>query len=471
MIENTYNFDLAARYKLLAQASYTKVHYLEHMHNISELKKFINSDLVELALEVCPPNFPEILKMFQLELERFEAFCVFPHLAQKNVVGVGGAFSAGKSSFLNTLLRSKKLVVEVDPTTSVPTYLISGDVENITGLNLFNRTINCSREDFLSFTHEEYEQFGSEVSGLLKSVFIQDTEFKWNNLALLDTPGYSNTEMQFQADRTDAKVAFSQLNTAHFIIWVISAANGTISEDDLDFLSRVDPAIPKLIVLSRSDLKPKEDLEAIKQLILELTEKRGIEILDVVLSSARKRKEFPLDQIEGYLNQWNEKKRPVYFAQNFKKLFLQYERYLDEQLRSVHIQLNRMNRISTLSDLPEILNDINALKLIIQEKFRQASATRENLAALQKLFFQKLSHIGKMVGISLPEPDEIELVEVRNITLEPLLKEILTEQGVHLNQMHLKWEIFSIDMPLSNIQKLLRQTPQNTRPLWVNLMV
>ncbi|WP_151710818.1 dynamin family protein [Acinetobacter brisouii] len=471
MTDNIYNFDTTARYKLLAQASYSKAENVEHIHSLIELKKLIESDLTKLALEGCPPNFPEILKMFQLELKRFETFCSFPYLAQKNVIGIGGAFSAGKSSFLNTLLGSKKLVVEVDPTTSVPTYLMSGDSESITGLNLFDRTINLSTEDFLSFTHEEYEHFGSEVAGLLKSVFIQDTEFKWDNLALLDTPGYSNTETQFNSDRTDAKVAFSQLNTAHFIIWIISAVNGTISEDDLDFLSRIDPTIPKLIVLSRSDLKPREDLEAIQQLILELTAKRGIEILDVILSSARKRKEFPLDQIETYLNQWNSEKRSLLFAQNFKRLFLQYERYLDEQLRLTHMQLNRMNRIATLSELPEILNDIDALRLIIQEKFRQVSVTKENLTLLQKLFFQKLSRIGKMVGISLPEPNEIELVEVRNITLEPLLKEILTEQRVHLNQMHLKWEIFSIDMPLSNIQKLLRRTPQNTCLLWANLMV
>jgi len=470
MTENLYNFNVFERYQLLAQASYTKAHSIEHTQNITELKKMIDGELVKLALEGCPPTFPEILKMFQLELERFDAFCVFPHLIQKNVIGVGGAFSAGKSSFLNTLLGSKKLVVEVDPTTSVPTYLMSGTSESMTGLNLFNRKINLSKEDFLSFTHEEYEQFGSEVSGLLKSVFIQDTEFKWDNLALLDTPGYSNTEAQFNSDRTDAKIAFSQLNTAHFIIWVVSATNGTISEDDLNFLSDISPAIPKLIVLSRSDLKPREDLEAIKQLVLELTEKRGIEILDVILSSARKRKEFPLDQIETYLNQWDGKKRPVFFAQNFKRLFLQYERYLDEQLRLAHMQLNRINRIATLSELPEILNDIDSIKLMIQEKIRQVLSSKETLTILQKQFFEQLNCIGKKVGIPLPEPDEIELIKVRHVDLVPVLKDILLEQGLHITQLQSKWDQLSIEMPTLNIQKLLRQTQKNTQPIWANLM-
>lgn len=470
MTENFYNFDLNDRYQLLAQASYTKVNDSEYVKLVAELKSLIEQNLVQLALDGCPPNFPEILKMFQLELDRFEAFCVFPYLAQKNVIGVGGAFSAGKSSFLNTLLGSKKLVVQVDPTTSVPTYLMFGDEHKMTALNVFNRNISLREDDFLSFTHEEYEQFGSEVSGLLKSVFIQDISFKWHNLALLDTPGYSNTEAQFNSERTDAKIAFSQLNTAHFIIWVISATNGTISNEDLNFLSELSPAIPKLIILSRADLKPKEDLESIKKLILDLTQKRGIEVLDVIFSSARKRKEYPLEQVENLLSEWDKTKRPVLFAQNFKIFFLQYDRYLNEQLRLEQMQINRINRIEMLSDLPEILNDIDSIKLMIQEKIRQVLSSKETLTILQKQFFEQLNCIGKKVGIPLPEPDEIELIKVRHVDLVPVLKDILLEQGLHITQLQSKWDQLSIEMPTLNIQKLLRQTPKNTQPIWANLM-
>ena len=468
-LEN-YNFDLGKRYQLLAQASCTKANDSEHVKLVSELKSLIERNLVQLALDGCPPNFPEILKKFQLELGRFEEFCIFPYLAQKNVIGVGGAFSAGKSSFLNTLLGSKKLVVQVDPTTSVPTYLMSGDEDKMTALNVFNRDINLREEDFLSFTHEEYEQFGSKVSGLLKSVVIQDISFKWNNLALLDTPGYSNTEAQFNSERTDAKVAFSQLNTAHFMIWVVSATNGTISDEDLSFLSELNPSIPKLIILSRADLKPKEDLASIKKLILELTQKRGIEVLDVIFSSARKRKEYPLDQVENLLGEWNEVKRTVLFAQHFKKLFLQYDRYLDEQLRLAQMQINRINRIETLSDLPEILTDIDAFKLIVQEQFKQVLSSKETVSIIQKQFFDQLNCIGKKVGIPLPEPDEIELIEVRHVNLVPILKEILVELDIYLTQQQSKWEQLSIDMPIPSIKKLLRQTPKNTQPIWFNLI-
>ena len=107
---------------------------------------------------------------------------------------------------------------------------------------------------------------------------------------------------------------------------------------------------------------------------------------------------------------------------------MQYDRYLDEQLRLAQMQINRINRIATLSDIPEILNDVDSLKFMIQEKFRQVSCSKETLTILQKQFFDQLNCIGKKVGIPLPEPDEIELIKVRHVDLVPALKEILVEQ-------------------------------------------
>src|SRR5690606_40573590 len=65
------------------------------------------------------------------EMENFYKFCMLPELADKVIVGIGGAFSAGKSSFLNGILGQKVLSVEIDPTTSIHTYLIHGEQQKI----------------------------------------------------------------------------------------------------------------------------------------------------------------------------------------------------------------------------------------------------------------------------------------------------------------------------------------------------
>ncbi len=112
------------------------------------------------------------------------------------MVGAGGAFSAGKSSLINTLLGKKRLVVEIDPTTSLPTYLLYGEQRQITALNLFRGRVILSQDEFASLTHEEKIKYGSQIAGLLRSAFVSDPDFAWKNIALLDTPGYSKPDSE-----------------------------------------------------------------------------------------------------------------------------------------------------------------------------------------------------------------------------------------------------------------------------------
>lgn len=95
-----------------------------------ELKQYFN-DNIELLKKNAKGNVDHLSLDFQHEMDNFYKFCIFPELAAKVIVGVGGAFSAGKSSFLNSVLGRKILSVEIDPTTSIPTYLMYGDCQRI----------------------------------------------------------------------------------------------------------------------------------------------------------------------------------------------------------------------------------------------------------------------------------------------------------------------------------------------------
>ena len=314
------DFDIAQRYDLLCRASQSHVEQegqrLQLAADLDVLDKIINHDLPELARSGSPDHFADILKSLNLELEHFREFCEFPDLAQKVVVGVGGAFSAGKSSLINTLLGKKRLVVEIDPTTSLPTYLLYGEQEQITALNLFRRRVILSQDEFASLTHEEKIKYGSQIAGLLRSAFVSDPDFTWKNIALLDTPGYSKPDSEQWSERTDESVARSQLNLSNFIIWVVSATQGTISEDDLKFLATLNADIPKLIVVSRADAKTPEDIAKIVALVKQTTAERGINVLDVVPVSARKKNDYPVQPVVSFLEKWNEQTKGLSFAQN-----------------------------------------------------------------------------------------------------------------------------------------------------------
>ena len=457
------DFDIAQRYDLLCRASQSHVEQdgqrLQLAADLDVLDKIINHDLPELARSGSPDHFADILKSLNLELEHFREFCEFPDLAQKVVVGVGGAFSAGKSSLINTLLGKKRLVVEIDPTTSLPTYLLYGEQEQITALNLFRRRVILSQDEFASLTHEEKIKYGSQIAGLLRSAFVSDPDFTWKNIALLDTPGYSKPDSEQWSERTDESVARSQLNLSNFIIWVVSATQGTISEDDLKFLTTLNADIPKLIVVSRADAKTPEDIAKIVALVKQTTAERGVNVLDVVPVSARKKNDYPVQPIVEFLEKWNEHKKTLSFAQNFKRQFLEYARFIDSEQRLAHLKLNRLNRILALSDIPEIESDAEELQQSAQADLQQWEQITESLRILQRKFFAKLKAVGDKVGIALPEPDELELLNLKKVDLLDLLRQLDLGQG---NALKHKASLvdFSLNIEAKNALQILRRTAE-----------
>ena len=419
---------LLARYHLLCRACHTEVDDSPVQHTLAnelkQLQTILLQDLPALARRGSPDHFADLWENLKQELERFHEFCEFPDLAQKVVVGLGGAFSAGKSSFINALLGQKRLVTEVDETTSLPTYLLHGPEERITALNLFKRRVQLSQAEFLSLTHDEKLKYGSQVSALLYSAFVSVPEFTFRNLALLDTPGYSKPDDPHWHERTDAQLARSQLNSAQFLIWLISAEAGTISEADLKFLASLRPGIPRLIIISRADKRVPEDIARMVALVRSTLANRALTAVDVIPFSTRKQQDFPLDPILQSLNTWNAAPREPGFALNFKRQFSAYQRFLDDEQHLARWRLNRLNRILALTDDEEVLADAQDLRDLAERELRKLHQISEDLQCLRQRFFQGLKTIGDEVGIPLPEPKDIDLMETHEVDLLVLLRKL-----------------------------------------------
>lgn len=407
--------ELAARYALLCRSTQATApaddrQALRVGPHLSALRTLLQHDLRALGRQGSPDDFADICFELDHELERFEEFCAFPALAQKFVVAFGGGFSAGKSSLINALLVKRLLVTEVDPTTSLPTYLLQGDEDAIHALNLFGHRIHLSEEEFLSLTHDEVERYGSNVSRLLHSAIISRRDFPWQHLALIDTPGYTKHEDKRHSARTDEHIARTQLNSAQAIVWVIDARQGCITEEDINFLASLRPDIPRLFALSRADQKPAEDIDAIVAGIRTTLETRNLPFIDVVAVSARSKKWLPTTIIEQ-LNQWSGNKRELRFAHNFKHQFTRYARHLDDERRQAQQHLNRLNRILALADEPAIQQDAQELKQRAEGVLHSCERVRDELNTLRHQFFSRLKTIGNHVGIPLPEPSELDLLD------------------------------------------------------------
>ena len=432
---------LAARYNLLCRATQPAPEADDFQPVVAELdylRGLIDRDLLELARRGGPDHFAELYLAFLRELEHFREFCAFPALAQKTVIGFGGAFSAGKSSLINALLGQRLLVAEVDPTTSLPTYLLSGAEDAIYALNLNSRRIRLSQEEFQSLTHDEMPLYGSAVGGLLRTAFITRADFPWPNLALIDTPGYSKPEQDSYSARTDENLARAQLNATQAIVWVISAKAGGISEADLNFLATLNQTIPRLVVVSRADSLPAADVVAIVDAIRRTLAERGLSAIEVIPASSRKKADYPLEPVLAHLHDWNRLCRQPRFAHNFKALFNRYARSIAAELRDGHWQLHRLNRILALIDDPDIRADTGELKAVADNRIRELKTRDAALQALRNQFFLGFKRLGDKVGIALPEPDDLELLAEGGGNLLDLLITAREQRGSPLPDRRLR---------------------------------
>ena len=375
---------------------------------VSRLDDLIQRELLELARLGSPDDFADIYLGFNREIARFREFCADPRLAEKTVVAFGGPFSAGKSSLINALIGKKLLVVEVDPTTALPAYVLAGQADAIHALNLHGLRVPLSDEEFASLTHDEVHRYGSQVTRALSAAFVTRRDFAWAHLAFIDTPGY--TGRTSGGDRTDANLAATQLGGAHAIVWVASVKQGNFTEEDLAFLARLDPDIPRIVVASHADQLTDSDRTAVVERMRDTLAARNLPVLGVYAVSARPRQAELLVPLRAQLDDWNQTPRQPRFAHRFKALFTRYQRGLEREAAAARWQLHRINRIATLAD-GDLATDAAQLKDVIDERLAALKTVEIRLRDLRGRFFSELKRTGDAVGIPLPEPHEVELLE------------------------------------------------------------
>ena len=413
---------LAARLQLVSRAVSAQSEDPDMAHALAGLHKIIKNDLVALTSSTSPAGFTSSYFELEQELERFREFCAFPALAQKVLVAFGGGFSAGKSTLINTLLGSKLLVADTNPTTALPTYLLRGASDAICALNLHRHRIDLSEAEFASLTHEEQQLYGSSVARLLQSAFITRSNFPWHNIAFIDTPGYSKPESSSWTDRTDAQVARTQLNMAQLVVWAVSVEAGTISEDDLLFLASLRTDIPKIIAITRADKVAAPDVAKVVALVTDTLAQRNIPVQAVIPVSRSARSGFGVEPLLAYVQEWDQRPQMLRFAHNFKRPFTQFARYLDEARREESLRMNRLNRVLLHTDADGMARDIEELKALSTLHLDSLQSLDKTLLALRNQFFKNLKAIGDKVGIPLPEPEELDLVDVQAVDLLALLR-------------------------------------------------
>lgn len=421
--------------------------------DLTKIEEIINTKIPETLKKNAPEDFYELYVDFKSEFEKFRDFILYDKLIGKNIIALGGGFSSGKSSFLNALMGKNVLPSNIDPSTSVPTYIVKGEKHEVMGINVFDTKVSMKPRDIKKISHgfgeiedEDDEKVTDSVTlgHVLESIFFSTPLHQYDNIAFLDTPGYSKPDTEEYSVKTDEQIARGQLNSSNYILWFIQADAGTITEEDVRFIKTLREDIPKLIIVNKADKKNLSDLQNIIEKIKSILDIKGIRYLDVLAFTSKPEQaadeelkeyiENDIEKIKQQIEKWNQEIYESGFAINFKKIFVRCKDYYEEEIEEESRKLTRLNTsITKLSaeDIDfEILEPLQMMVKEAQKNVNELKDIHKKLKQLQDEFFTEIKFISDIVGIAMPEPSEIDLLQEKVQNPLQIIEEYKKEKGI-----------------------------------------
>lgn len=317
--------DVSSDFKLLASLVRSQKNSSEAYARYTEFAQLLNGSFAEIFRHYSIPELCRFEQKLQNFLNELRTFVDFPYLANKNVVAVGGAFSSGKSRFLNSIMGEFILPMANTPTTAVPTFITRGKELKVSTFNAFNNVQEISVADLERMSHAIEEDCEAvELATILQKILVQTPNIPWRNIALLDTPGYSKTDEGKNGGVDDAQIARMQIDSADHLIWVVGASKGSVGTADIEFLK--DCAIVGdsnkyvHILINRAD-EHKGEIDKIVKQIQEELDKAGIRVHDLAAYSALETKVYVGNNPRFWLDDINRNAKYVDWQSRFKTLW------------------------------------------------------------------------------------------------------------------------------------------------------
>ncbi len=389
---NNHQVGLKERYDLIVRILNARI----ENEGLEEYQSVLDNEFLEFASGVDSLKEKEIALLTLQEIKKeLQLVASYPSLFQKNMVAVGGGFSAGKSTFLNNLLGLKlKLPEHMNPTTAIPTYCLKGKKEVLMG---FSQNGGMVELPHLAFDHQFLNSLGFNLKEIMPSMLLSAPSVPFEFLCFIDTPGFNSANQGYTDG--DEQASKESLKHAKHILWFISCESGEIHKDDLEYLQELyEEGKQVFIVLSRADSRTKRQLEEIAIKIKETLEDKGIEFLGIGTYSTTRYQEIKefsekspvFDSLEEFLiklNKRSEKQNEILSV--LYEVHLMYEKAIEQDAnqfkryqKALHsVKLDLMQKgFDDFND--DAFNKIESLKKEFSEK---EESKRENLAQLNEV--------------------------------------------------------------------------------------
>lgn len=302
--ENIYISDSGKAIELIAQLVHNESN--PKGNGLVQVKEKIK-DLFQLMNDCDIPDMFEQQRKFEVLLERLSEWGTAGILRGKHVVSLGGRFSSGKSQFINAVTGMEDtLPVDQNPTTSVSSYIVHADVDEIEVNTKFGYSAKLSKEAMRALSHEFYNKYSIGFSSVLENIIIRTKKYEIDDsIVLLDTPGYSKADVDDNVrERTsDRQKAHDKLAITDYLIWLVDVTKGTITSEDLDFIRGLRLNNKILVVFTKADKRTPEAVQEVVRLAKETIWNAGIDCYAVTAYSSFEKKEYGENNIETFFSE------------------------------------------------------------------------------------------------------------------------------------------------------------------------
>jgi GTPase SAR1 family protein len=306
-----------------------------------------------------------ILQLKEIEKE-LDIITQFPIISKKNIISIGGAFSSGKSEFINSFLKNKqyKLPVGINPVTAIPTYVVSDSQNNIKGYSNNGAAISIESEFYRQLSHDFVKSFKFNLKDIMPFITMGTPLKDLDNVCFIDTPGYNPGSTDgFTAE--DKSTAEEYVAKSKVLIWMMNIEDGVLQSSDVEFLENLDLTDKKLyIVANKADRIPMDSIEDTLDEIEEILDDYEIEYVGISAYSALEKEEYHFIKktLYDFLQEQNSEKMmdDNNIIPRVNDIMNQYDEAINEDLKEIKLLKRHMHSLE-LDLLQEGFEDDNAI--------------------------------------------------------------------------------------------------------------
>ncbi len=256
---------------------------------MTNFKHLITHDFIDFAnSDASLKEEAKALSLLEDVKKRLQEIVTFPSIYNKNIVAVGGGFSAGKSEFINSFFIDKelKLPVGINLMEAIPTYITVAEESSIKGFSYKGGVVELSVKLYKELSHDTINSLGFKLKDIAPVMSIETAMESCENICFIDTPSYN-----LKDNKERSKKYFKHANT---LLWTIDIdVNGTVPDSDLKFLKSLALDDKKLyIIANKADLRTPEKIKNILDRCKETLTEHTIEYEGISAFSSLNKKEF-----------------------------------------------------------------------------------------------------------------------------------------------------------------------------------